>query len=256
MTNKFPDDEVLDQETLERFQIRDRSGIRRLLQDMESKKAFITVHLGGGFSFVTAILAVEDNAVVFDVSPDEAMTRRAAQAEKLDCITQIDRIRVQFRLPGATLSAYNGYRALRSALPDYVIRLQRREYYRLSIPVSEPVWCTLTIEEARETPQRLQFKVANISNGGISLLAPPAEFAFQAGMNFEHCVLQLPNDSAPIESRIKVRNVLHIINSNGITTQQVGCEFIGLSGKSMAQIQRYIFKVERDRRMLETANSG
>lgn len=257
MTNQPRNDEVLDQDTLERFQIRDSNGIRRLLQEMADKKTFVTVYLGGGFSFTTAVLAVDEEAVIFDVSPDEAMNKRAAQAEKLDCITQLDRIRIQFRLHGAQFFTYQRYLTLRSDLPEYVIRLQRREYYRLSIPLSEPVFCKLSVpaELRGGAPLTLQLRIANISNGGISLVAPTSEYTFQSGMEFERCVITLPNDNAPIETKIKVRNVQHIVNPNGLTVQQVGCEFIGLSGKFMAKIQRYIFKVERDRRMLETAGS-
>jgi len=254
MTNSSRSDEVLDMETLERFQIRDRNSLRRLLADMADKKIFITAHLGGGFSFTTLILAVEDDHLIFDISPDDAMNKRAVEAEKLDCITQLDRIRIQFRLHGVEFFTYQRYLTLRSPLPEYVIRLQRREYYRLPVPLSEPVTCRLPLSTPQGGTIALELRALNISNGGILLLAPAGRPVFEAGMSFEHCVIRLPGDGAPIETALKVRNVQQNIHTNGTTVQQVGCEFIGLPGKAMARIQRYLFKVERDRRALETAD--
>lgn len=245
-------------EALERFQIHDEGEIRRLLQNMVDKRTFVNVHLGGGASFISAILAitVDGNGIILDASPDRDLNERATQTSALTCVTRLDRIQIQFALDGVEFFPHDGYPALRAALPNTVVRLQRREFYRLAVPISDPVYCTLTIRGNDKQHTAVPVKVLDISNGGIAIVAAPTEIPFEPGMEFSGCQLSIPK-SPPVVADIKVRNVFHVDlpGQGSATALRAGCQFLNLPGKTMAQIQRYIFKVERDRRALETATS-
>ena len=87
---------------LEKYTLRGARQILQLLQDLITHRGLITAHTGGGHSFMTAVLKVDEERarVVLDPSPDPQANRRALAAPRLTCITQLDGIRIQFPLVG------------------------------------------------------------------------------------------------------------------------------------------------------------
>jgi len=64
---------------LEKFMLRGKRQIAQLLQELIDNRCLISAHTGGGHSFMTAVLRVdEDNErIVLDASPDADANRRA-----------------------------------------------------------------------------------------------------------------------------------------------------------------------------------
>lgn len=240
---------LLNPDALSRYLVHDQRAIVQILTRLVEKRALLALHLDRRASFITAILAVspDERAIVLDASPDETLNELALGATELVCTTKLDRIRLQFSLSALERFPHDGYLALRTALPDAVLRLQRREFFRLTAPVSASLSCTILVDRADRARESVPIRILDISSGGLAVVVPPAGLEMSPGTTFEDCRLALP-ESQPIAVRIRVRNLFNIERPNGVVLRRAGCEFIGLSNPDAARIQRYIFSVERDRK--------
>lgn len=235
------------------YQVRNDKEIVHLMNTLAEKRILLTAYLDGGpFLFMTAVLGVTpDDAIILDASADDKMNQRAADADTITCTGRLDGVRVQFSVSGAERVAQDGLEAMRCPLPQSVLRLQRRDFYRLPVPMSNPVECTIYLSNADGTERAVKVRVVDISNDGIGLIAAVDQLTIEPGQIFEHCVLSVPESDAT-DVTLKMRNVYRIDNRFGGESQRAGCQFVNLPNRVVTKIQRYIFKVERQRRALET----
>lgn len=240
---------LLDPELHASYLVHDRREIAQILQSLIDKRALVTAHLQGGHSFVTALLAVnaDGEAVLLDASPDEVVNERATTTPALTLTTRLERIRLQFTVPAAERVRHADGLALRVPLPETLLRLQRREFFRLATPASAPLVCTIVIDDATGRKRSVPVNVLDISSGGIAVIVPPDGLQLAPGQAFDDCRLALP-EGEPLAVRIRVRNLFQVERPNGTRAWRAGCQFLGLPANMTARIQRYIFKIERDRR--------
>ena len=139
--------ELLSTEDDERYQVRDPIEIRHLLSTLVTRRALITARQNpGNQSFLTALLAVNnDGTLLLDGSAEETINEWVQMAAQLTCITQLQNVRIQFNVDTPVRIAYEGRPAFRTALPGSVLRLQRREFYRLQTPVTQTVNCIIPL---------------------------------------------------------------------------------------------------------------
>jgi c-di-GMP-binding flagellar brake protein YcgR len=243
---------LLDPAAFPRYLVREHREIVHIMNALIGRREFVTAHLGAS-SFITAVLAVsaDGRAIIFGASPDEQVNGRATAGGEITCTARLERVRLQFALAAVERFAHDGYQALRAPLPDGVLRLQRREFFRLATPVAAPLMCTITHKDAQGRRKSIPVRVLDISSGGVAVVVPPADLPLAPGMAFDDCRLSLP-DSEPLAVRITVRNLFHIDRHNGARVWRAGCEFVDLSNTLMARIQRYIFKLERERNARES----
>jgi c-di-GMP-binding flagellar brake protein YcgR len=244
---------------LEEFLLRGHRQIRRLLQELINSHALISVHLfPGSLSFLSTILTLsEDEEWIFlDPSPNETIYRRSLRAERLLCVTQLNKIRIQFRLLDAMEIPFGGHPALAAHIPAEILRLQRRDAFRLQVPLSHDLKCLLPAQESdcnhTDTgfPRKsIEVPVIDISVGGLSLEIPLSRSAPVVGDQIIGCCLKLSDTF--IEVDLEVRNYGHRILSNGKEVLRLGCCFISLPTQTANQIQRYIYQIEREIRAYE-----
>jgi flagellar brake protein len=239
-------------EDLEKYTLTGRRQIRQLLQDLIDHHALIAVHIGNGASFVTALIRLtsDEDEIIIDVSPDPAITRRALASDRLLCVTQLERIRIQFSLTGMREVSEGNRDALCASVPERILRLQRREFYRLSVPLSHNIKCVLRTESADGEPIVIEARVLDISAGGVAVHAPPNLADFVIGSTLEGCTLQLP-DADPIPLALEVRNIAHQPQRNGTELLRLGLQYVSMPRSADMIVQRYIFHTERERNARE-----
>jgi flagellar brake protein len=150
--------------------------------------------------------------------------------------------------------SYQGRPAFRAAFPDSLLRLQRREFYRLTVPIARPLRCILPYQKADGSRAQLEVKVVDISGGGLAVVAPPEGIGFEADAEFPNCRLELP-EVGIIVATVKVCSMFEITLRNGSTIKRAGCQFKTLPGPMLTLVQRYIIKVERERKARESGLS-
>lgn len=232
---------------LEKFMLRSKRQVAQLLQDLIDHRCLISAHTGGGYSFMTAVLRIDEHRerVVLDASPDDEANRRALAAERVQCVTHLDHIRIQFSLAGLVSAQEQSHPALTAPIPKEILRLQRREFFRLKVPLAHEVSCVLQAEDLARKPVQVVARVVDIGGGGIAITIAPNAAELVIGGELPGCRLNLP-DGDPIELTLDVRNITRQTQRNGVETLRVGMRFAELPRPAEARIQRYIFNTERE----------
>src|SRR5699024_10981172 len=84
---------------------------------------------------------------------------------------------------------HDGRQALQFPFPHALRRIQRRDHFRVDIPVSAPLWCQVPASE--KTTETLRVK--DISAGGLALFDPETLVDAGVGSRLEACTLELPD---------------------------------------------------------------
>ena len=239
--------ELLHSDDFAQYLIRDTTEIEHVLRNLQRRRAMITAYIKGSRDFMlTTVLEIEHHQLVLDVPADSAQLRRAEEAEELICITQLDNVKIQFPLSGVSSATHDDAPAFVTAVPDRLLRLQRREYFRLTAPVSHSLVCQIPIPSDDGPPSTYEARVLDISGGGIAIVVPPEGVEFKPDTVFEQCQIQLP-EVGTVTARLRIRNVFRVTNRNGISMLRAGCEFVDLPDKVASVIHKYILNVERER---------
>ena len=245
-----PDFEIDHRNEYAQYLLSDPQEISHYLKQLSNRGKLLSAHLDGGKQFfLTALVAVDDDrgVILFDTAQAEALNRAAVMAKQVTLTANLDRIKIQFRLPGLREQSHEGRRVLAAAMPGALLRLQRREYFRLTPPVARPLVCQIHLEQTDGSLQTLHCGVSDISCGGISLTVPM--------INREDCSrdalfhdsrLEIPDEGVLLVN-LRVRKTVEFSADDRQHYLRVGCEFIGLPSSRLAMIQRYIARVERER---------
>lgn len=246
--------ELLQADEHSRYLLREKTDILFNLRNLSQKRAMISAFIDASAdSYLTALLAVnpDTGSLILDAATDDTINRRVEAASQLICVTQLDKIKIQFAARRLTRITHEGHTAFRCAMPDVLLRLQRREYYRLISPHSHNLTCLVPVLRGGEKQMiSLEANVLDISGGGLALLLPPNEPILEPEMELADCRLMLP-ETGPITTSLKVRNLFRITNKDGSIMLRAGCEFVDLSSGMASTIQRYILKAERERNSRE-----
>ena len=245
-------------EDLEQYLLRGRREIRQLLQELIATRALISVHLQpGGLSFLSTLITLsEDEGWLFlDASPSETIRRRALDAEFMLCVTQLNKVRIQFHITNGSELQVEGRPALAVPVPDELMRLQRRDAFRLQVPLSHNLICVLPSQGPRYAdgktvarPSRSQTTdavVVDISASGMSIEIPFNKSTPTVGDQYENCQLRLPRDNM-LEVTLEVRNYGRRIHGNGKEVLRLGCSFVSPPTQAAKVIQHYIFQTQRE----------
>lgn len=234
---------------LEQFRIRSRREIVFLLDGVRSQRQLVKMSADGSSEAVlTSILAVdgEEGLIWFDAAPSRTQNHRLTTCDQISFDTKLDQIRVLFSTEKAEPDDHQGYPALRVPLPESMVRIQRRQFYRVNVPRANPVLVTFTPPGTKEKPLEKPVLVSmlNISMGGIAVLDESNSLDGTPGAVYENCVLAVPGGSITIS--LEITNVAHIKLASGKGVRHLGCCFVNISNAVLAVVQRYILKLERD----------
>jgi c-di-GMP-binding flagellar brake protein YcgR len=230
------------------YEVESRREIVALLRQIADKNQLIRMLVDGEADVcVTTILAVDlDNErVILDLSINREQNVRIVAAQRVGCETTLDKIRILFKLDGLSDTTFEGRPALSANLPATLIRLQRREYYRMETPVSNPVHVLVPMPAELGGGTHV-FPLADISCGGIAILDNKHLLGNEIGQFFTGCRIELP-EIGPVTTALQVRNMLDLTLLNGKNNRRLGCEFVDISRGNMANVQRYITRLERER---------
>jgi c-di-GMP-binding flagellar brake protein YcgR len=242
------------------YLVTSRLEIRSILRAIERNKALLRMQItGSSVGMVTTILKVEDDGVIVDSTRNESINRRlVANNEQVKLETNLDRVLIRFYAGRVNDCTYDEAPALRMQFPERLIRIQRREHYRIDIPAGNPAKCTvpqgsagrkseITLE-VRDISWRDQKDVTvdlkDISAGGLSILSFSDELPHEKGMIYTHCRVDLP-DVGAITVSLKVVQSRTEVQANGKERVLIGCAFVNPDRGAQQDIQRYINVLER-----------
>ncbi|MFZ4535682.1 flagellar brake protein [Propionivibrio sp.] len=249
--HSLPQFELEQSDQYSQFLLYSKSEILAVLRTMIQRGAMITVHFDQGRSFLLTsmiTLSADNREFILDVGSNEEMNARALLAKKLIFTTIIDKVKVQFSLNKLLPTQNDGRAAFLGKVPETLLRLQRREYFRLSTPIANPVTLNTTLYREDGSALLVALPLLDVSGGGVGLTATPDQARlFQRGDTLADCKMMLP-DEGLLVTTLCVRNLFDVTTRSGARFVRVGCEYVSLPPARLNMVQRYITRVERERK--------
>lgn len=229
------------------FQVHSRREIIALLRSLQQQRQLITLLISGSpEAVITSVLGIDEetDTLFIDCASNPSMNRRIAESDNISFETVLDRIRILFFSTEVKECTHDDLPALYLRIPSSVIRLQRREYYRVPTPITNPVRCTIPVQRELGT-ETVTVTLQNVSGGGVALIDEKKSLDNTIGVIYNDCRIHLPGNTVVVTS-LEIRNSHDTTLPNGKSVRRIGCLFVELPPAMLAAIQRYITKLERE----------
>lgn len=227
-----------------------RGEVAYVLRGLITQGELAAAYFNQGRDFIlTTLLDVnaERGILIFDYGSNNEMNDKLLQSERIIFVIIQNGIRIQFVTGQARKTQYGGGDAFVTAIPKQLMRLQRREFYRVTIPFGSPLECNIPGHDSGNS----SLEVHNICVGGVAMTASQ-QFRDSKVMDKHHnCRIHLP-DLGEVLIDLEVRHVTPISQRRETPATRIGCRFTNIMPVTQAMLQRYQVKVEREKRaMLE-----
>lgn len=115
-------------------------------------KCMISAGLGGKESALTAIIAVnhKENTLILDYGSSEHLNKRLLAHSHVKFSTVFNGIQVAFTADKVIKIKYQKEDAFQIPIPNSLYWYNRREYYRVNVPIMNPGICEITLKEPTE----------------------------------------------------------------------------------------------------------
>ena len=233
------------EEELERCTLSGRREIVFQLRTLIRHKTRVAVTFDEGRqSFLTLLMDVsEDRGVLyFDIGGSEETNNAFLRSERCQFSAVVDGIRIQFSGRGLKQTKLDGERVLAADLPKTLLRLQRRDTFRLQLPSTKPYFCRIW----RDTPEELVLPLYDISVGGVGIQLSEQP-KFETMQRIENCWLDL-RESGTLSVTLEVR---YISNKESLLNKpiwHIGCQFVNMSLASEPLTRRVMARTGGERR--------
>lgn len=218
--------------------------IQSLLHNISEGGLLVALYYDGAKNFIlTTLLEAGDKGLWVEQSADMPKNQRVAESKKITFVSSHNLVKVQFTVDEIRAVTHQGHPAFYLPLPDRIYRVQRREYYRLAVQLSEPLRCVIPIGEPQAGGQ-LVVPVMDISGGGVRLFCAEGNIEFVLGQTYAGCQINLP-EVGKISVTIIVKSLVSTSPKPGQTVKRVGCEFKDIDNASGVLLQRYVTKMQR-----------
>lgn len=249
MTAALTDDEIED-----RFFVVGSRAIIAMLGQFVYKGIPVTVQFNSGNDFIlTTLLEARPGSLIFDLGGDSQANKRLLKAASCTFLTSINGIRVQFTTSGGVKQvSWDDAAAFLVKLPTRVIRLQRREAYRIVAPVVKFVSVRLQFSHVGASSDPL-CPIHNIAVTGIGVTLP-GQANREPGQTIERVTFTLP-ERGVIDCGGVVCHVTALAGTPVNQSCRIGVAFIDLPRPMEIAIQRYIMTLEQIRHSMEVDSS-
>ena len=230
------------------FRISSKREMLFILQNIADHGTSVALFYGSGQSSVlTTLLGANGHGMWLDVGPFPPENKQLLLSKKVTFVSLHQHVKVQFVTYDIESDLYENKEAFFLGLPEYLLRIQRREYFRTAIPSNTHVRCIIPIqpENPDDPPLMRAIQIMDISGGGVALVCETRDTELLPGNIDYECSISLP-DVGTISVTIIVKNAFEVTLRNGDVCKRAGCEFSCLSGEAAALLQRYVVHLQSE----------
>ena len=182
---------------------------------------------------------IENNCIYIDDVKDLKKRNQVLTSKSVTITSQTNGIKLLFPANVVGKAIYKGAFALKLAFPEYLLKLQRREFFRARPPMDHQLKCQLNYNLGS-----VKIDIADISEGGINLIDRNNSLFIKQKSVLKACQITLPHLGS-IETDLMVHRIVYPDTNNPNQGKYIGCEFIAPSNMLSSLVRRYIWKVER-----------
>lgn len=231
------------------FRIHSAVDIHFILREIMQSTTLITLYFDQSKRFIlSSVLAVnpQDREMIIDYGADENLNQQVLRAGKIMIVATQAQAEVKMTCAVVEKMQFEGNDAFLIKLPKSLVRIQRRDFFRISTPKINKLKCSIPLSDGSNSDQ-VELTLVDISCGGIGIVNDQPTIRLEPDTIFKNCEIELP-DIGTISATIRIKHTHETTTHNGIENKRIGCEFIALPGKMLAMIQRYMIKLEQIQR--------
>lgn len=235
-----------------------------VLKDIQKYNTLVALYYDGIHKFVlTTLLNVDEDGLWLDAGPKPEENAALLVSKKITFVSVQNNAKVQLEVTNKSIRAtrYEGYDAFYIPMPEYILRIQRRGWFRINTPILNPLICTVPVPQTVTPEERAKMKpgekkppvmrdlvIRDIGWEGVGLVGEEEENELVKGSTFEDCTIVLP-DEGTMTVKLQIMSSFKITTLNNIVKRHLGCMFHGLDSTMNAMLQRYICRLERETRI-------
>lgn len=232
----------------EQYIVHNPKEVMQILTDLVKQKTTLKVSFNHGEDvYLTTVIAVDlkTHTVHLDIGRDEEFNHRLLASHRV-LFSKDEGIKIKWTSTHLSEITLKDGKAIKIALPKDLIRLQRREFFRFSTPIANPVLCHIPLPAADSDAEKsLELTLLDVSLGGIGAILPdPLDPVLMEGASFDHCKINFP-DIGMTDLTLKVRNITDVYTKDGVKKHRIGFEYIEPSRGNEGLINRYVYILER-----------
>lgn len=230
------------------FHINSKREILSILQNIADQGTRVALFYGDDRNFIlTSLLGANDHGMWLDVGPFPPENRQILLSDKITFVSSHHHVKVQFVSHDIQNDLFENNESFYLALPDFLLRIQRRDFFRTPIPSQTTLRCVIPIQpDNPDDPVMMRsLPLIDISGSGIGLLCGEHEAILVPNKVFPDCQISIP-DVGILKVTIEVRTGINFSSHNNVVHKRVGCQFIGLENSSNILLQRYITRLQSE----------
>lgn len=230
------------------FHISSQKEILAILKSIADQGMRVALHFGNNQNFlVTTLLAANEHGMWLDVGPFPPENKQLLLSDKITFVSMHQQVKIQFTANDIKNTLFENSEAFYLELPDYLLRIQRREFFRSAVPSTPPIKCIIPIQPENPDDRVLMREVplVDISGGGIRLLCEGHDATLLPNKTFSDCQISLP-DVGILTVTIEVRSSINFTTLRNVIYKRVGCRFIHLNNQMDMLLQRHITRLQSE----------
>jgi flagellar brake protein len=234
------------EEDLDSFTITFRREIVFYLRQLINDGERINVMFDEGReSLLTVLLDVDEEAdtFIFDWGGSENINRKLLGSERASFVATPHGVRNQFAVGRIRETSYKKRPAFAAKIPDKYVRLQRREFFRMMLPMMQRRPCSF---KTAASDKVWEMSVVDIGLGGAGLEAPVATLPFGVGQTLERVSIDL-GKFGKLVADLEIRYA-GSVSRGAKQSSRLGCHFVKLNQAQETELQRFITQVQREER--------
>jgi len=217
--------ELITTEDRGRYLVSHAAEIVRILRELMEDKNIVALYGENEKQFLLSTLVAiepEKGYLLFEQGVDQAMNALLLNSKECTFASTHDQVHIQFSSSMIEADKLGHEAVFRVPMPREILRLQRREYYRLVTSVINPVKCQINTSTVM-----MESVVVDISIGGVGVLAAGARGARRVdpdvlGLDLDVDLLGLGQDGhgrrrgVDAPARLGRRHPLHAVHARFI----------------------------------------
>jgi c-di-GMP-binding flagellar brake protein YcgR len=240
MTASLSNDEIED-----KYFLLSRIEILSVLNELAHRREPVSVYFGGGQHFIlTVLLSARPDGLVFDLGGDEKANRLLEKAQQCVFIGFPDGIKIQFTGLNPERFMWGDQEAFWVPIPERVIRLQRRDSYRILLPIVKALHAKFYDADAKTLGN---WAMHDLSVAGFGIYTE-GEPPFKVGDQIPQVTIDIATKS-PLFCPVSVKHITFIERTR-LGKYQVGFSFVNLPHTMDIAIQKTILNIEYERHKL------
>jgi c-di-GMP-binding flagellar brake protein YcgR len=174
------------------FLIHSRKEVQNILQTILERGTRAALYYNEGNSFVLTMLLDAGEAGIWIDPPSNLLdNRNILNSNRIIFVSTHNQAKVQFVSDGAKQGIHDGRNAIFLSLPQKLLRLQRRDYYRLAAWPKNPLKCVIKPQPDKKHIKH-EVTIMDISIGGIALVCQETALELIPGNTYPNCEIELP----------------------------------------------------------------